>query len=54
MVTVGIRKKKKQRGDGPQWLPQKCADNPSIPTQCHNLKTIHVDWVKIEEYLQSI
>ena len=46
--------KKKQRVYGPQGLSQKFADNPSILTQCHKLNTIHVDWVKIEEYLQSI
>ena len=45
--------KKKQRVDGPQGLSQKFADNPSILTQCHKLNTIRVDWVKIEEYLQS-
>ena len=44
---------KKQRVDGPQGLSQKFADNPSILTQCHKLNTIHVDWVKIEEYLLS-
>ena len=46
----GYFQKKKQRVDGPQGLSQKCADNPSILTQCHKLKTIHVDWVKDGEY----
>ena len=46
----GYFQKKKQRVDGPQGLSQKFADNPSILTQCHKLKTIHVDWVKDGEY----